>query len=173
MDHLHLPSSFLSPKLEARPVPEKGGMGIFALEPIAQGELVAAWGGTIVPAALLDQLSEKIVSLSLQVEDELYLVPDRLGPGDYVNHSCDPNGGISGTSHLVAMRDIAPGEEVTFDYAMGDATPYDSFECACGSPICRGTVTGNDWMLPALWDKYAGYFSPYIQRRIDRLRQQR
>ena len=55
---------------------------------------------------------------------------------------------------------------------MMDCTPYDEFECHCGSPNCRGTVRGNDWQRPELWAKYAGYFSPYLQRRIDRLAQE-
>ena len=31
---------------------------------------------------------------------------------------------------------------------------------------------GDNWQLPELWAKYAGYFSPYLQRRIDRLAQE-
>jgi hypothetical protein len=65
------------------------------------------------------------------------------------------------------MRDIEPGEEVTIDYAMVDGDPRDDFECLCGSPVCRHTVTGNDWMLPDLQKRYAGYFSPYLKHRIE------
>jgi hypothetical protein len=71
---------------------------------------------------------------------------------------------------LVAMRDIASREDISFDYAMTDGEPYDEFTCACGAPQCRGRVTGNDWRLPELWRRYEGYFSPYLQRRIDKLR---
>ena len=67
----------------------------------------------------------------------------------------------------MALRDIQPDEEVCFDYAMTDSTPYDEFECHCGLPTCRKIVTGNDWKLPELWAKYQGYFSPYLQRRIE------
>lgn len=69
------------------------------------------------------------------------------------------------------MRPIGPGEEVTIDYAMCDGSPYDEFACACGSARCRGRVTGNDWRDPALWERYAGHFSPYLQRRIAALKQ--
>jgi uncharacterized protein len=70
---------------------------------------------------------------------------------------------------LVALRDIKAGEELTFDYAMSDGSPYDEFECCCGSANCRKKVTGNDWKLPGLWEKYKGYFSPYLARRIKSL----
>ena len=38
--------------------------------------------------------------------------------------------------------------------------------CYCGKPTCRGVVTGSDWREPALQEKYAGWFSPYLARRI-------
>ncbi|MGQ9888574.1 MAG: SET domain-containing protein [Aggregatilineales bacterium] len=166
---LDLPSSYLSPKLEVRDTGAKG-RGVFALQPIRAGELVAAWGGTVVPAAALNCVSGDLMLLGVQIEEGLYLVSDRSGPGDYINHSCNPNAGIAGSHLLVAMRDIAPGEEVCFDYAMTDSSPYDEFECACGAPNCRGRVTGSDWRLPELWQRYDGYFSLYLQRRINQLK---
>jgi hypothetical protein len=153
-----------------RPIPDRGGHGIFAVRTIAPDELIAAWGGTVVTEAQFVTLPPDLTILSLQIEEGLYLVPERLGPGDYVNHSCAPNAGLSGSSNLVAMRAIEPGEEICFDYAMSDVNDYDNFDCGCGAPTCRGQVTGGDWRSPDLWARYAGYFSPYIQRRIDRLR---
>jgi hypothetical protein len=70
------------------------------------------------------------------------------------------------------LRAIEKDEEVGFDYAMSDGTPYDEFSCVCGSANCRKVITGDDWRQQALWDRYAGYFSPYLQRRIDRLRKE-
>lgn len=67
---------------------------------------------------------------------------------------------------LIAMRDIEPGEELTFDYAMCDASDYDEFNCLCGMPTCRGIVTGADWRDPVLQAKYMGYHSPYLLKRI-------
>jgi hypothetical protein len=94
-------------------------------------------------------------------------VPRPIGEGDYVNHSCNPNAGLSGQIGLVAMRDIKIGEEVCFDYAMSDTMPYDEFNCGCGSKNCRRTVGGNDWQKPVLQKRYAGYFAPHVQRKID------
>jgi hypothetical protein len=67
---------------------------------------------------------------------------------------------------VVAMRDIAIGEELCFDYAMSDGGDYDEFECLCGSLECRGVVTGRDWQLPELQLRYAGWFSPYLAQKI-------
>ena len=76
---------------------------------------------------------------------------------------------VFGFQLLQDGRDIAAGEEITFDYAMSDVTDYDEFQCDCGTPNCRGMFRGSDWRRPELWERYAGYFSPYIQRRIERL----
>jgi len=160
--------SHLSPKLEARPLPEKGGMGVFARESISKGELLVLWGGRIIDESELDPTMPNFSQLVLQIEEGLFLLaPEPLEPSDRFNHSCDPNAGFSGQIGLVAMRDIAPEEEVCFDYAMCDGTPYDEFICSCGSENCRGNITGEDWKRPDLRERYAGYYMPYLQRRID------
>lgn len=163
--------SYISPKLEARPRKKKSGYGVFAHLPIEKGELLVVWGGKVINGEELQQLPAITQRHSIQVEDDLYLAPlAPAEPADFVNHCCNPNAGMSGQIALVAMRDINAGEEVCYDYAMSDGSPYDEFECACNTPDCRGLVTGEDWRNPELWERYAGYFSPYLQRRIDRLR---
>ncbi len=161
------PSSYLSSKLEGRLKADKSGNSIFAVEPIKRDELIAVFGGVVYEWETFINLSERERMLCLQVEERLFLVPRPIGEGDYVNHSCNPNAGLSGQIGLVAMRDIQIGEEVCFDYAMCDTMPYDEFDCLCGAPNCRGHVGGNDWQLPQLQKRYAGYFSPHVQRRID------
>jgi uncharacterized protein len=164
---------FLSPSLEVRAEPEKGGFGVYAIDAVAAGEIVSVWGGYIVDAGQLETLPHEVQQHTVQIEEGLYLATiGGAESADFINHSCDPNLGLRGQITLVALRDIAVGEEVCFDYAMTDCTPYDEFECHCGTAICRGTVRGDDWKLPELWAKYASYFSPYLQRRIDRLAQE-
>ena len=167
------PSSYLSSKLEGRPKADGSGNGIFALQPIQKGELAAVFGGVVYEWETFVHLPELERSLCIQVEDRHFLVPRPIGGGDYVNHSCNPNAGLSGQIGLVAMRDIKIGEEVCFDYAMSDTAPYDEFNCGCGSANCRGSVSGNDWKNPELQKRYAGYFSPHVQRRIDAQRAER
>lgn len=167
---IQLPFSYLSPKLEMRSCPEKGGYGVFAREFVHNGELLTVWGGMIVTEAKLDELPTDLTTHGIQVEESVYMVP--LGEheaADYFNHSCSPNAGMSGQISLVAMRDIQPEEEVCFDYAMSDSSDYDEFDCHCATANCRKKITGNDWKLPELQRRYQGYFSPYLARRIDTL----
>jgi uncharacterized protein len=114
----------------------------------------------------LMQLPHEIRKLSVQVDEDFYIVSTVESQGDWANHSCKPNAGIRGQISLVAMRDIAPGEEVTFDYAMTDSTEYDEFECNCETPTCRGYVSGRDWRLPELQKRYRGFFSSYLEQRL-------
>lgn len=161
-------ASYLSPKLEVRAHPKKGGLGVFTRQPVKAGEVLAVWSGDLCDREGLSQLSPEKQHRSLQVEEDLYLVTSVADePADYINHCCEPNAGIDGQIVLRAMRAIAPNEEVCFDYAMSDGSSYDEFECACGSLNCRHWITGNDWRYPDLQTKYAGWFSAYLQRRID------
>ena len=158
--------NWLTGKAEARPAGDKG-WGSFATEPIPAGETVAAFGGWVVSRAVLSTMSHDRQGRSIQIDEDLYLVSsDTPEPGDMLNHSCEPNCGLAGSSLLVAMRDIEPGEELCFDYAMCDASDYDEFACLCGQPTCRGVVTGADWRDQVIQAKYLGFFSPYLNRRI-------
>lgn len=161
--------SWLTPKAQVRGVGDHG-KGAFAVSPIAAGETVAAFGGYVLDrSGLAGQLDER-VSRSIQISDELYLLADEVAEdGDLINHSCDPNCGLLGEIVIVAKQAISPGEELTFDYGTCDASDYDEFDCACSARRCRGRVTGQDWRDPAFQVRNAGWFSPYIQRRIDQL----
>jgi uncharacterized protein len=161
------PSSFLSPRCEGRSIPELDMNGVFAIQPIKKGELIAIFGGTVMEWDSFKTLPDKIRSLSIQVEENLYLAPEIIGQGDYFNHSCDANAGLIGQITLYALRDVQVGEEVCFDYAMSDCSPYDEFDCQCGAHNCRKNITGNDWQIKELQDRYAGFFAPHVQRRID------
>lgn len=164
-------NSYLSPKCEVRMADEKGGHTVVAKETIFKGELVVVWSGSLVNSAELDTLLPHLKRHSVQVEEDHYLVSlTQSEPPDYVNHSCDPNVGLSGQISLVALRDISAGEEITYDYAMSDGSAYDEFDCLCGAQDCRGFISGSDWKRPELWMRYQGYFSPYLIRRINRLR---
>jgi uncharacterized protein len=59
-----------------------------------------------------------------------------------INHSCAPNcraEDIDGRIWIVAERDIAAGEELTFDYGF----PFSEWRlhpCRCGAPRCPGFI---------------------------------
>ena len=167
-------TAYLTDKCEVQNRDVTGGKAVYARDMIEPGELVAVWTGRIVSAEELDELPLDIRRHTVQVEERLYLAsngPDE-GP-DFINHSCEPNAGLDGQVAIVALHRIQPGDEVTIDYAMCDGSPYDEFDCACGSLICRGHVTGEDWRNPTLWERYAGHLSPYIERRIRALKRRR
>ena len=167
------PTAYLTDKCEVRNRDVAGGKAVIARELIEPGEVVAVWSGRIVSAEELDDLSAEIRRHTVQVEEGLYLASLFADePPDYINHSCDPNAGLAGQITIVAMQAIHPGEEVTIDYAMCDGSPYDEFDCACGSACCRGRVTGDDWCNPLLWERYGGHFSPYLLRRIAALQRE-
>jgi len=69
----------------------------------------------------------------------------------FINHSCEPNCRAEqdrGRIWIIAERDIAAGEEVTFDYGF----PYSDWRnnpCRCGSPTCAGFIVnrGQRWRV--------------------------
>lgn len=72
------------------------------------------------------------------------LVPEeqvRWRPWMFLNHHCEPNAVIEGRS-LRALRDIAAGEGVTFDYNTTEWEMAEPFACHCGSARCVGVVRG-------------------------------
>jgi uncharacterized protein len=159
---------YVSPKVRGR---SRGGQRhAFARAAIDVGELVAVWSGAIVTRDYIAALGEEAGKTCVQIDDELFLASSGTDPSDWINHSCDPNLGMRGQIVLVARRPIAAGEELCYDYAMTDGCAYDEFACHCGSALCRGRVTGDDWRLPLLQRRYRGYFSPYLAQRIARQR---
>ena len=69
---------------------------------------------------------------------------------------------------LFAVEPIGAGEELTIDYAMIDGDPDDRMECRCGTPACRGVVSGGDWRRPDLQARYGDFSSWYLLERIRR-----
>ena len=132
---------------------------------------MAVKGGHIVTTAELERLPDPLPNSDVQITDDLHLVA--LSEDEYepvmlfINHSCEPNVGFAGNTVLVAMRNVAADEELTTDYAL-----FDDYEgqmtCSCGRARCRNTIGGRDWQLPEVQRRYRGYFSWYLQHRIDR-----
>jgi uncharacterized protein len=161
--------TYRSPKTEVRPSPIQG-KGLFAARPIGTGEIVAVKGGHVLTRAQWVALERELGPAEIQLTDDLVIAPvsavERPGAMLYTNHSCDPNIAIQGQIVLVAMRDIAPGEELTHDWATTDDGDYE-MECRCGSSCCRRLITGKDWMKRELQERYRGWFCWFLQRKID------
>ena len=168
-------SSWLNPNLERRNS-NAHGWGIFAKADIRKDDRLAIFGGKVMLIDEMYQIPENMQRYTMQIEERFVLGPASTIPEDtdFFNHSCDPNSGFRGQVFLVAMRDIKAGEEVTFDYAMTVSESVGSdmvfkMDCTCGSPHCRKTITELDWKLPELQKRYNGYFSQYIQDKIEKL----
>ena len=71
-------------------------------------------------------------------------------PERFINHRCDPNTyvrTIAGDRYVVALREISPGEEITYDYCInGDGDT--EWSCSCGSPNCRKRHLSGFFHLP-------------------------
>jgi uncharacterized protein len=71
-------------------------------------------------------------------------------PERHINHSCTPNSYVQtygSMRYVIALRDIAAGEEITNDYCInggGDTM----WHCNCGSPGCRRQIHSDFFHLP-------------------------
>jgi len=145
------------------------GRGLFCIAPISAGETVVVKGGHVFDRTTRDALAKSLGPAEIQIGDDLFIGPmtpeEREASMMCLNHSCEPNLGIVGQIEFRAMRRIAVGEELTFDYGTGDDDDW-SMNCQCGSKTCRGMVSGQDWRLPEVQRRRAGWFSDYLQRKI-------
>ena len=161
--------TYFSLKTEKRPS-KVHGRGLFAKEPIPKAEVVVVKGGHVMTMAQKNDLGDELEDSEIQIADDLFIGPtaqqEREGGMMHLNHSCDPNLGLQGQIVFVAMRDIEEDEELTFDYAMTDDEDY-SMNCGCGTPLCRRVVTGRDWRKKDIQRKYRGYFSWFIERKLN------
>lgn len=137
------------------------GQGVFALRPIARGELVLEMTGERLPTNEVSPLH-----YAVKIDDDLWLCSLGGRTDDYLNHSCDANLGFAqGDLRLFAVRDIAAGEELTFDYAMAMCEVDDwGFACTCGARDCRGAVGGFDTLRPRHQRKLRPFALAYIRR---------
>ncbi len=162
--------SWITPKAAKGGASAIAGRGVHAAEVIAGGEVVAVKGGHIVDGSAAAGLPEAIRDSAFPIGPDLFLAA--LTPGEYdgvmmrINHSCEPNLGMGGNVLLVAMRDIAVGEELTIDYALFLGDPGFAMDCRCGTAACRGVVRGTDWMRTDLRARYRGWFSWWLQHKI-------
>ena len=161
--------SYLSSKTEVRES-KIHGRGLFARADIAKDEIVAVKGGHVIDRKTLrENITPRLGPVEIQIDDDLFIAPltddERELSMLYSNHSCEANIGMRGEITFVAMRDIRSGEELTHDWAMTDDDDY-SIECNCGAVDCRKILTGKDWQRPDLQNRYTGYFSAYLARKI-------
>lgn len=138
--------------------------------------LLEYWG----PLATFAEAAGRPHDHIMEVGDGVVFLPTG-GFDDFLNHSCDPNCRLDyrpdGRVFLVALRDIAPGEELSFDYATTttsdgvEAFPDWCFKCLCGAPGCRGEVSCAEELPGERLRYYAetGALAPHVLRQVARL----
>jgi uncharacterized protein len=119
------------------------GFGVFALETARRGHKIGEVRGEGISvaegrrrAATLERIM--IVEVSHKSAVDLASSTD---PMRFTNHSCQPNGRLTirdGRIEFYALRDIAPGEEITVDY--GETHHEGRLACRCGAPGCVGRL---------------------------------
>jgi len=137
------------------------GKGVYSTRSFQTGELVLGTTGALVRQRSI---------YTIQIARDLHVLP--RPPAKYLNHSCDPNLGVKmngdGLPDFYALRPIAAGEHLTFDYAM---TEYvleemelgrERTKCLCGAPNCRGTIGCYRDLPEAVKQRYAGFIADYL-----------
>ena len=163
MEDLHhiWPHRWITPKAKPQKSPIEG-LGMFATEQIAKGEVVAVYGGIIVPKTDIEVYRERMGAIrGIQISEDFFMCPTEK-KGGLFNHSCQPNLGYTNTILIVAIEDISLGKELVFDYGMSE-TNFKPYICNCGSQNCRKTIKPDDWKNKELQEKYGEYFASYLK----------
>jgi D-alanine-D-alanine ligase len=164
---------------EVRSRPQ-GDYGLFATRRIAPGERVISFEERPHHLVTLSHVEGRwgephgtwFAQYAWPLTDETWVIWSDA-PEDWmpVNHSCEPTGWLSGLD-VTARLPLEPGDEITLDYATYYNERMPSFECRCGAPACRGTITGEDYRKPFV-ARYQGHVSDYVRRRRSSLGRER
>lgn len=144
------------------------GLGLWASAPIRAGEVVW-WLDPDEPVYTLTEIE----GWPADAQAEFAQFAFQSGEGvfsycrdvdRYTNHSCDPNTWWSNDDGLamVACRDIAAGEEITYDYATSDILVDYRMDCRCGAANCRRVVTNRDYLDPAWQRRYGAHLPRHV-----------
>ena len=153
------------------------GSGLLTTADIPSGTVVLRLAGRLVSTAELVELiaaadadprAPYVDTITVHEDGHLAMPPGT--PAHFANHSCDPNLWHVGPYELATRRDVRPGEELMVDYGTFSGADGLDMACTCGSALCRGQVTSDDWQRPELQARYRGHWTPALQQRIDGLR---
>jgi hypothetical protein len=127
------------------------GLGVFARRTIAEGTRIIEYAGEVISQregdARYDDGAMPRHQTFLMSLDDGRCVDAAVGGNEsrFINHSCEPNCEaveVDGRVWIHAIRRIAAGEELAYDYAYARADGDDEsfYRCGCGAPACRGTI---------------------------------
>lgn len=111
---------------------EAVGIGVVARVNFSKGDLLDRFTGKIGP---------ELTQHSLQVSPGWHISGTRFV--GYISHGCDPNCRLDmQRQELIALRDIAPDELLSIDYAETEDRLFTNFSCNCGAENCRDWIVG-------------------------------
>lgn len=146
------------------------GNGIYAARKIKAGTKIFEYVGEVISADEADRRHP------VNPDDPFHTFFFALGNGDvidggvggndakWINHSCEPNCETEETDDhrvfVIALRDIARGEEIYYDYGLVlderlTKKVREQYKCLCGTPSCRGTMLALKKPRPAAAAKKA------------------
>lgn len=119
------------------------GHGAFAAEPIPARLKIGEIRGESISVAEARIRATRIERIMIvEVSDRRAIdFSKSADPMRFTNHSCQPNARLcirQGRVEFYALRDIAPGEEITVDY--GETHHEGRLKCNCGAPGCVGRL---------------------------------
>ena len=124
------------------------GMGGYARKNISKGTKLIEYVGRKITKAESNIQCEGDNVYIFTLDDEHDLDGNvEWNPARLINHSCAPNCEAKlegGRIWLVAIRQIKPGEEVTFNYGF-DLEDYLEYPCHCGAPGCIGYIVAEEF----------------------------
>jgi hypothetical protein len=117
--------------------------GVYTTTPIKKRTIVAEYTGPRLTNSQADDIYEYSPRTYLfgLVDGEHVIDGDSIAA--FINHCCSPNceaDEVRGKVIIRAIRNIAAGEELVYDYNLYDGDPEDSAPCWCGAKKCRGSM---------------------------------
>jgi uncharacterized protein len=130
------------------------GKGVFAVQPIAEGETIIEYVGEVISWKEAQRRhphdpNDPNHTFYFHVDDKHVIDAKHGGNSSrWINHSCAPNCEADeedGRVFIKALRNIEPGEELSYDYGLIIDEPYTKklkaeYPCWCGARNCRGTL---------------------------------
>lgn len=148
------------------------GRGLVATGLIRAGEVVSRLEPNQPHFLIADVLTwpqdeqDKFLQYAYQCSDTE--IVREQGPERFMNHSCDPNTWWLDDDTMIARRDIHPGEEITYDYATTEITIPFRMTCLCGTAICRGEMTNEDYLNPEWQARFGEHLPTHTKNAIER-----
>ncbi len=131
---------------------------LVAIKAISKNEEILKFTGHIV---------ESPTKYTLQISRNKHLESDNTS-NDFLNHSCNPNTYICFEGlNLRALRDISPGERLTFNYLTTEWDMANKFICSCKEKNCFGFIAGFKYLTTEQRKPLIPILSPYLKSKLE------